>query len=89
MEGTLRFRDEIFSSFVFLAEVPVRMINLSGHLASPLPVWFERSTLRWFMFKPVKTKSGLDVMEKKPQEDVVKSKWEKSIESNKKIIIRI
>ena len=69
----------------------MKMINLCGHLASPLPVWFERSTLRWFMFrfKPNNTKSGLDVMEKKPQEDVVKSKWEKSIESNKKIIIRI
>ena len=67
------------------------MMDFSGHMSLSDPVWFEGSRLQWLKFSlmPSRGKSYFrNIMLKAKQDVVTENKWEKSIESNKKMIIR-
>ena len=67
------------------------MMDFSGHLSLSDPVWFEGSRLQWLKFSLMSSKRKSHVRNtilKSKLDGVTENKWEKSIESNKKLVIR-
>ena len=67
------------------------MMDFSGHLSLSDPVWFEGSTLQLLKFSLMSSKRkshSRNTILKSKLDGVTENKWEKSIESNKKLGIR-